>query len=103
VVFCWIFFRAKDFSTAFDVLQNISLLHFRWKEWETIILGYQNVFFVMLFGYVWHFLPSKITGLMKLLFDKMPILVKAFVLALTFWVVYATATSGPQPFIYFQF
>jgi hypothetical protein len=57
----------------------------------------------MLFGYVWHFLPSKITGLMKLLFDKMPIVVKAFVLALTFWVVYATATSGPQPFIYFQF
>lgn len=103
VVFCWIFFRAKDFATAFDVLQNISLLHFRWKEWETIILGYQNVFFVMLFGYIWHFLPSKITGLMKLLFDKMPIVLKAFVLALTFWVVYATATSGPQPFIYFQF
>ena len=103
VAFCWIFFRARDFNTAFDIITNISQLQFNLQEWQTIILGYQNVFLVMLIGYIWHFLPVKITGFMKLVFDKMPILIKAFVLALTFWIVYATATSGPQPFIYFQF
>lgn len=103
VAFCWIFFRAKDFSTAFDVITNIGQLQFHLNEWITIIEGYRNVFLVMLIGYIWHFLPSGITGFMKLAFDKMPIVLKALVLALTFWVVYATSTSGPQPFIYFQF
>ncbi len=103
VAFCWIFFRAKDFSTAFEVINNISTLQFNLEAWITIVLGYQNVFLVMLIGYIWHFLPSKITNFMKTIFDTMPIVIKAFILALAFWIVYATSTSGPQPFIYFQF
>ena len=103
VAFCWIFFRAKDFSVAFQVISNIANLQLKPEEWKTIILGYQNVFLVMLIGYIWHFMPSKIMDFLKTIFDKMPILIKAFILALTFWVVYATSTSGPQPFIYFQF
>jgi uncharacterized membrane protein len=103
VAFCWIFFRAKDFTTAFEVINNISNLQLKPEEWETIVLGYQNVFLVMLIGYVWHFMPSKIMDFLKTIFDKMPIVLKAFILALTFWVVYSTSTSGPQPFIYFQF
>ncbi|HEX8575154.1 MAG TPA: MBOAT family O-acyltransferase [Flavobacterium sp.] len=103
VVFCWIFFRAKDFTMAFDIINNISQLQFHFNEWQTIILGYKNVFLIMLIGYLWHFLPTPVSNFMKMIFDKMPIIVKALVLALTFWLVYATATSGPQPFIYFQF
>jgi D-alanyl-lipoteichoic acid acyltransferase DltB (MBOAT superfamily) len=103
VVFCWIFFRAKDFTTAFEVIGNISQLKFHPEEWITIIMGYKNVFLVMLIGYLWHFLPSKIIGFLRSAFDRSPIVVKALVLSLAYWVVYATATSGPQPFIYFQF
>ncbi|MFY0483176.1 MBOAT family O-acyltransferase [Flavobacterium sp. PLA-1-15] len=103
VVFCWIFFRAKDFKTAFELINNIGQLQFHLNEWLTIIQGYQNVFIVMTIGFAWHFLPEKVVDFMKLCFDKMPIVVKALVLALAFWVVYATSTSGPQPFIYFQF
>jgi len=103
VVFCWIFFRAKDFSTAFEVINNIGNLQFHVNEWKTIALGYQNVFIVMLIGFAWHFLPEKVIGFMKAAFDRCPIVIKAMILALAFWVVYATSTSGPQPFIYFQF
>lgn len=103
VVFCWIFFRAKDFKTAFEVINNIGKLQFHLNEWITILHGYQNVFIVMAIGFTWHFLPERVVGFMKLCFDKMPIVLKALVLALAFWVVYATSTSGPQPFIYFQF
>ncbi|PDS26540.1 MBOAT family O-acyltransferase [Flavobacterium branchiophilum] len=103
VAFCWIFFRAKDFSLAFDILQNISNLTFNIQQWQTIIMGYQNVFLVLFLGYVWHFLPTKITNANQWVFNKMPIVLKALVLALAFWVVYATSSSGPQPFIYFQF
>ena len=103
VVFAWIFFRARDFATAFEVIENIGELQFHIDEWLTIISGYRNVFLVMLIGYVWHFLPSKWIGMLRELFNKLPIVLKALVLALAYWVVYATATSGPQPFIYFQF
>ena len=103
VVFCWIFFRAKDFATAFTVIANISEIQFKPEQWLTVLSGYQNVFILMLVGYVWHFLPTAFISFLKSSFDKMPILVKSFILALTFWVVYATATSGSQPFIYFQF
>ena len=103
VVFCWIFFRAKDFATAFNVITNISELEFKPEQWLTVISGYQNVFILMLIGYLWHFLPTAIINFLKSAFDAMPILAKSLILAITFWIVYATATSGSQPFIYFQF
>lgn len=103
VVFCWIFFRARDFETALQVINNIGQLTFEPELWKTIILGYKNVFGLMLFGYVWHFLPETFTNGMKSVFDKTPLLVKAIILGFIYWIVYATAVAGSQPFIYFQF
>lgn len=103
VVFCWLFFRAKDFDTALQVINNIGQLTFDPKQWQIIIMGYKNVFLLMVVGYVWHFLPDGITKNMKLAFDKTPLVGKAILLGFVYWIVYATATAGPQPFIYFQF
>ncbi|UUF14798.1 MULTISPECIES: MBOAT family O-acyltransferase [Flavobacterium] len=103
VVFCWIFFRARDFETALQVINNIGQLTFEPQNWKAIVLGYKNVFLLMLFGYVWHFLPEVITDKMKLVFDKTPLLIKATILGFVYWIVYATAVAGSQPFIYFQF
>jgi alginate O-acetyltransferase complex protein AlgI len=103
VVFCWIFFRARDFETALQVINNIGQLTFEPELWKTIVLGYKNVFGLMLFGYVWHFLSDSFTNGMKSVFDKTPLLVKAIILGFVYWIVYATAVAGSQPFIYFQF
>ncbi|MEN2400414.1 MBOAT family O-acyltransferase [Flavobacterium sp. MC2016-06] len=103
VVFCWIFFRARDFETALQVINNIGQLTFEPENWKTIVLGYKNVFGLMLFGYVWHFLPEAFTNGMKSVFDKTPLLIKAIILGFVYWIVYATAVAGSQPFIYFQF
>ncbi|KRB57374.1 MBOAT family protein [Flavobacterium sp. Root186] len=103
VVFCWIFFRARDFETALQVINNIGQLTFEPQNWKAIVLGYKNVFLLMLFGYVWHFLPEVITDKMKWVFDKTPLLIKAIILGFVYWIVYATAVAGSQPFIYFQF
>jgi len=103
VVFCWIFFRARDFETALQVINNIGQLTFEPENWQAIILGYKNVFLLMLFGYVWHFLPEVITSKMKWVFDNTPLLLKAVILGFVYWIVYATAVAGSQPFIYFQF
>jgi len=103
VAFCWIFFRAKDFTTALDVIKNIGKVTFEPGQWETIIMGYKNVFLLMAIGYIWHFLPDGISKAMKTAFDKTPLVVKGVLLGLVFWLVYAAASAGPQPFIYFQF
>lgn len=103
VAFCWIFFRAKDFSVALDLINNIGRVTFDPAQWEIIIMGYKNVFLLMLIGYVWHFLPEGITQAMKKGFDKSPLVVKGVLMGLVYWLVYAAASAGPQPFIYFQF
>ena len=103
VVFCWIFFRARDFETAIQVINNIGQLTFEPEHWQAIVIGYKNVFLLMLFGYVWHFLPEVVTSKMKFIFDKTPLIGKAIILGFVYWIVYATAVAGSQPFIYFQF
>ncbi|MNK16411.1 Peptidoglycan O-acetyltransferase [compost metagenome] len=103
VAFCWLFFRAKDFTTALDVIHNISMVTFNPEQWQTIIMGYKNVFMLMAIGYVWHFLPDGFSVTLKNIFDKTPLVLKGILLGLVYWLVYAAASAGPQPFIYFQF
>ena len=103
VVFCWLFFRAKDFTTAFQIADNITKLTFDLNQWQTIILGYKNVFLLITIGVVWHFVPVKTLAGMQKTFSTLPLVVKAVLLGLIYWVVYATASADTQPFIYFQF
>ena len=103
VTFCWIFFRARSFDLALDVINNIGKLQFDVAQWMVLIEGYKNVFLLIAIGFVWHFIPKKwMTGVHEL-FNIMPMFVKACLLGFVFWIVYATASAGPQPFIYFQF
>jgi hypothetical protein len=103
VAFCWLFFRAKDFQTAFEIIQNIGNITFNPQQWLIIAQGYQNVFLLITIGFVWHFLPHNFIKLLQKGFDATPLVGKAVVLAFVYWIVYATASAGPQPFIYFQF
>lgn len=103
VVFCWLFFRASDFATAFQIVKNIGQLTFDLGKWQTIILGYKNVFILLAIGFVWHFLPTKVIDMLRTTFNNIPLPLKAVLFGLLFWLIYATASAGPQPFIYFQF
>lgn len=103
VTFCWIFFRANSFETALNIIYNIADLEYDWEAWQTIIIGYKNVFLLISIGFVWHFIPKRWMAIPQQWFNVAPIFVKSVVLGFVFWVVYATATAGPQPFIYFQF
>ena len=103
VAFCWIFFRAKDLSSAMEVITNISKITYDPHQWWVIIEGYRNICLLLLIGFLWHFLPQKWSNGLCNLFQRMPLLFKSVVLAFVFWLIYATASAGPQPFIYFQF
>lgn len=103
VAFCWIFFRAANFKVAADVISNIGNLTFAPHDWLVILEGYKNVFILIAIGYILHFLPDKFVHSVKFGFNNVPLFLKASLAGLIFWVVYATMSSGPQPFIYFQF
>lgn len=103
VAFCWIFFRAKDFTTALQIMSNIGKITFDYEQWWVIIQGYKNVFVLMFMGYFWHYIPERVMHAVQNVFVSLPLVTKAIVLGFVFWLVYATATAGPQPFIYFQF
>lgn len=103
VSFCWIFFRADSFELAKDVITNVGQLTFVPSEWLAILEGYKNVFILIGIGYIMHFLSDNFVDKIKSGFNKMPIECYAIFLGLIIWLIYATASSGPQPFIYFQF
>lgn len=103
VAFCWIFFRADSFATAGKVIESIGNLVFAPDEWLTVITAYKNVFIVAGVGYLLHFLPENFVNAVKSGFNKTPLVFKAVIAGFVFWLVFSTASSGPQPFIYFQF
>lgn len=103
VAFCWIFFRAKDFGLASQLISNIGNLDFNLSHWWTIVVAYRNVFFVIAIGFFMHVLPLDFVNKVREAFGTLPLVLKACFVGMAFWLVFATATSGPQPFIYFQF
>ncbi len=103
VAFCWIFFRARDFSIALGLINNIGKLTFEPEHWKAVILGYKNVFILMAIGYIWHLMPNTVSDALRRTYYEMPFALKGILLGLVFWLVYAAASAGPQPFIYFQF
>jgi D-alanyl-lipoteichoic acid acyltransferase DltB (MBOAT superfamily) len=103
VAFCWIFFRAGSFELAGDVVVSIGNLTFAPHDWLVVLEGYKNVFILVATGYVMHFLPEVFVDRVKAGFNSIPMVFKAGLAGLVFWLVYATMSSGPQPFIYFQF
>lgn len=103
VAFCWIFFRAKDFEMASQLISHISDLDFNLSHWWAILVVYRNVFLIMALGFFIHFLPHDFVAKILDSFGMLPVEVKAIFVGFAFWLVFATSTSGSQPFIYFQF
>lgn len=102
VCVAWIFFRAKSFGTAMDVLRQIAS-SFRPEVAQQWLSSYTAVAVLMLLGYATHFMPDRLDGRMCRAVTQMPLLVKAILLVSAIYVVIQVKSSEVQPFIYFQF
>jgi alginate O-acetyltransferase complex protein AlgI len=57
VCFCWIFFHAKNFSQANEMIGQITH-HFSFSVWSKFWSNYHNVLWMMLLGFVLHAIPE---------------------------------------------
>lgn len=102
VSFCWIFFRANSFQSAWEIVfQVINNLNF--SLLIDVIKGYKEVFILIGIGYLLHFLPTIAEQKFKNTIIKSNILLQSLYLVIIIWLVIQAKSSQIQPFIYFQF
>lgn len=102
VCLCWIFFRANSFDAALEMIHQIRFNLTLANMWE-ILAGYQQVFWLMLVGYLLHMVPSRMEKLIEGEFVKAPLWAQSLALAIIAWAIIQTYSAEVQPFIYFQF
>ena len=102
VCFCWIFFRANSFDTALEMIGQIRN-QFDPAVIVSVLVAYQKVFWLMLLGYLLHFVPERIERLIEGEFVKAPLWAQSLALAAVAWAIIQTYSAAVQPFIYFQF
>lgn len=68
-----------------------------------ILIHYQAVFWVMLIGYITHWLPQITKDKMETVYNNSPVLVKIVFAAFIGILCYQAFSTDFQPFIYFQF
>jgi D-alanyl-lipoteichoic acid acyltransferase DltB (MBOAT superfamily) len=103
VCFCWIFFRARTFDIASQVITQSSTIFNGGTDIIKIIIGYQDVFLLILAGYITHFIPQKIKQYNQNLLTIAHPIIKVVILALAIYLVIQVKTADIKPFIYFQF
>jgi alginate O-acetyltransferase complex protein AlgI len=102
VCFCWIFFRASSMEVAYQMISQITS-HFNPQIFFEFISGYKGVVFLMVVGFILHFIPATIEHKAEVLVTNMPLVGKAALVSSIIILIIQTKSAGIQPFIYFQF
>jgi alginate O-acetyltransferase complex protein AlgI len=102
VCFCWVFFAANDMHTGWVMLGQI-FNHFYFSNMVETVLGYYNIYLVLLFALITHVLPVKWKETYTQAFIRIPDYMKVIVMIITAFLLYQVLSADIQPFIYFQF
>ncbi len=102
VAFMWIFFRAIDFKDSFTILHQI-LFNTNPLDLIGFIVDRTAVFFMLMVGLLFIFIPSIVKESLSKYFNKTSIWIIAILMVMFFQIVLQLKTSEIAPFIYFQF
>jgi alginate O-acetyltransferase complex protein AlgI len=102
VAFSWIFFRAPSFEYAANMLDQISS-YFHPEIFFQFISGYPSVTFLIILGYLLHFIPKSFEIIAINFLSKRSLFIHAALLAIMIWLAAQVKSSEIQPFLYFQF
>ena len=113
ITFTRLFFRsgsnldpAEANKTAWETAKNMVYQmgsHWRIEQIPDIVYYYRNVFILILFGMIIHWLPENFKRRYRIWFAKMPIPLMVVVCAIIVFVICQFITADLQSFIYFQF
>lgn len=102
ITFTRIYFRGESMEQIekwyHQVLNNMD-----WSTSWDILVHYQLVFWVMLVGYITHWLPETTKAYIEGLYSKSPIPLKIAISVMVGVACYQAFSADFQPFIYFQF
>lgn len=102
ISFTRIFFRSSSLHIVNTIFNRITD-HFGLGLWLQIIQGYKFVFFIILVGYIIHWIPEKIKIYYRTWFASQSYLVMGILGCLSVVMAYQFMSGEMQPFIYFQF
>lgn len=102
VVFLWIFFRAVDFQTAWDMINQI-LFQMDVSYFMPFLEARDTFVVLFLIGIAMHAIPLQWNDMLAERFVNTPYWVKLAVFIIAVQLVIQFQTEDVQPFIYFQF
>ncbi len=102
VCFGWIFFRADSMQVANEVISQI-FTNFHPEVFMQFVEGYKAVFFLMILGFILHFMPKRAEAAAQKVVTRSPLLIQALLFIIIIFIVIQVKSAGVQPFIYFQF
>ena len=98
----WLLFRAEDMQTVYLMLYQIANT-LNAEVIPQVILGYKEVFGLIVVGYAMHLLPSAIDGDIQRKVVSASFWWQVAMMVGVVWCVMQIKSSDIQPFIYFQF
>ncbi len=102
VTFAWLFFRADNMETVSYMLTQI-FTRFEFSIIPEFISGYYTFFFLLVTGFIIHWLPSTLKENYRGWFIQQHTMIKIVIIVIVVIAIYNFKISDLQPFIYFQF
>ena len=104
ITFTRIWFRLEDHGAPANMLTQI-WYHFDLNSdtFNTLMTGFDTALYVMIFGYILHWLPSKVKEFGERKFTALPMVLQSAVVAIILIIIYQAFSDTFKPFVYFQF
>lgn len=102
VIFLWIFFRASDFSTAWQVVDRI-VFHTDFSYFIPFFTARRTWFILLIIGFIAHSTSKKMNNHVREQFVTSSFLTKLILFFVAIQLVIQFQSEDVQPFIYFQF
>jgi D-alanyl-lipoteichoic acid acyltransferase DltB (MBOAT superfamily) len=104
ITFTRIWFRLDEAGEPMKMLHHIwTHFDFSWEIFVKVLVTYQAAFWVILSGFILHWLPQawKDKGIHA--FAKIPFVFQAICIAFSVFLMYQAISDSFKPFVYFQF
>lgn len=104
ITFTRIWFRLEDDGAPMVMLNQIwNNFNFSMDTLGLVLWTFRSVFWVMLIGYIFHWLPQRIKNIYEGWFTKSPMLLQVLAVAVIIFIMYQAVSDTFKPFVYFQF